>query len=204
MTSSTRPVPWAEASGFQSKTADGRLIGPFNVMLFSPEMGAAFLKLQEVEQKHTSLSSRLRQIVILSTGAIWKAPYELYAHSAVARKAGLSEAAVRALAHGEPSDELTGDERLAQRFTRRLFCERRVDDALYQAAAAAFGAKGMLDMIMLAGCYEIVCSALNAFDIPAPEPFPADDKRDEASRKASEPSPSARLTTVAELPPGFS
>jgi hypothetical protein len=36
-------------------------------------------------------------------GAVWRAPYELYAHSAVARSAGLPDLVVRALAAGEPS-----------------------------------------------------------------------------------------------------
>jgi 4-carboxymuconolactone decarboxylase len=67
-------VPWAEAASFQSKTTNGRLIGPFNAMLFSPEISNAFLALQVAEQKHTSLSERVRQVVILSVGAVWKAP----------------------------------------------------------------------------------------------------------------------------------
>jgi 4-carboxymuconolactone decarboxylase len=163
-------LPWAEAAPFQSKTTDGRLLGPFNAMLFSPEIGGAFLALQVAEEKHTALSERVRQVVILSVGSVGKAPYELYAHSAVERKAGLSHPAVRALAGGQPSDELTGEERLAQRFTRQLTAERRVEDALYQAASAAFGDKGVVDMIVLAGCYQVVCSVLNAFEVPAPDP----------------------------------
>ena len=35
-------VPWADAAHFQSRTADGKLIGPFNPVLFSPEMGSCF------------------------------------------------------------------------------------------------------------------------------------------------------------------
>jgi 4-carboxymuconolactone decarboxylase len=162
-------VPWAEAASFQSKTTNGRLIGPFNAMLFSPEISNAFLALQVAEQKHTSLSERVRQVVILSVGAVWKAPYELYAHSAVGKKAGLSNDAVRALARGQPSDELTNDERLAQQFTQQLTADRRVEDALYQAASAAFGEKGAVDMIVLVGCYQVVCSVLNAFEVPAPD-----------------------------------
>jgi 4-carboxymuconolactone decarboxylase len=162
-------VPWAEAASFQSKTTTGRLIGPFNAMLFSPEICNAFLALQVAEQKHTSLSERVRQVVILSVGAVWKAPYELYAHSAVGKKAGLSNDAVRALARGQPSDELTNDERLAQQFTQQLTADRRVEDALYQAASAAFGEKGAVDMIVLVGCYQVVCSVLNAFEVPAPD-----------------------------------
>ncbi len=164
----TTAVPWAEAAGFRMQTAEGELIGPFNAVLFSPDIGRAFLALQSEEGKRTSLSDRVRQVVILTVGSVWQAPYELYAHAAVARQAGLSDDAVRALSLGEPADELSGEERVAQLFTRQLAAERRVDDETYRAGESAFGRKGLVDMTMLAGCYHTVCSMLNAFAIPAP------------------------------------
>jgi MFS superfamily sulfate permease-like transporter len=33
---------------------------------------------------------------------------------------------------------------------------------------AAFGREGLVPMTFLAGCYQVVCSLLNAFEIPAP------------------------------------
>ena len=164
----TTAVPWAGAAGFRIRIAEGRLIGPFNTVLFSPEIGRSFLALQGEEGNLTTLGERVRQVVILTVGSVWQASYELYAHSAVARRAGLSEEAVRALSGGEPADELSHEERVAQRFTRQLAAERRVDDETYRAAEGAFGRKGVLDMVMLAGCYQVVCSILNAFAIPAP------------------------------------
>lgn len=172
-------VPWAEAAGFRIETAEGRLIGPFNAVLFSPDIGRSFLDLQDEEGKRTALSERVRQVVILTVGSVWQAPYELYAHSAVARRAGLSEEAVRALAGGEPADDLSHEERVAQRFTRQLASERRVDDETYRAAESAFGRKGLVDMVVLSGCYHVVCSMLNAFGIPAP---PGDAPRQEDLR----------------------
>ena len=163
-------VTWAEGAGFESKTADGRLIGPFNATLLSPEICGSFLALQKTEETHTTLSERVRQVVILSVGSVWQAPYELYAHSAVARKAGLDEATIRALAADEPSETLGGDERIAREFTRQLVAERRVDGEVYEAARAVFGERGLVDMIVLAGCYQVVCSLLEAFEVPAPKP----------------------------------
>ena len=96
----TRIVPWANDAQFQSIAEDGRLIGPFNPALLNPAIAAPFLDLQFAEQMHTSLSARVREVVILAVGAVWQADYELYAHLAVARKAGLSEDAARAVATG--------------------------------------------------------------------------------------------------------
>jgi 4-carboxymuconolactone decarboxylase len=93
-------VQWADAIHFQSKTRDGHLIGPFNPALFSPEIASRFLDLQVAEQQHTTLGDRIRQVIILTVGAVWNTPYELYAHSAAARHAGISEDAIRTLAAG--------------------------------------------------------------------------------------------------------
>ena len=162
-------VPWAEAAHFQSRTGDGRLIGPLNAVLFGPGMGFCFADVQAAEARYTPLSERVRQVVILAVGAVWKADYELYAHSAVALEAGLSEAAIRSLADGGSSEELSDEERVARLFVRQLAAEHRVDEPLYRAAEAAFGREGLVAMTFLAGCHQVVCSFLNAFEIPAPD-----------------------------------
>jgi 4-carboxymuconolactone decarboxylase len=178
-------APWAERMGFQAKTEDGRFIGPFNPILFSPEIGASFLALQGVEEKHTALSGRIRQIVILSVGSVWQAAYELYAHAAAGRTVGLSDDAIRDLAAGRPPAELNEQERIAQQFTLQLAAELHVEDELYRTAAGHFGEKGLVDMVVLAGCYHMVCSLLNAFAVPAPPAAKASGDRSHPSPKGS-------------------
>ena len=161
-------VPWAEQGGFRSKTADGKLIGPFNPVLFSPALGGAFLDLQAAEQSHTTLSKRVREVVILSVGAVWKSDYELYAHKAVGRSVGLSEEAVRTLAGGGLPTDLSESEQIAQRYTTQLCREHRVSAELYAAAEEAFGKQGLVDMAALIGIYHLVCTLLNGFEVPVP------------------------------------
>ena len=184
-------VRWADESGFQSTTDEGRLIGPFNPVLLTPGLTPAFLDLQEAEQANTSLDERVRQVVILSVGAVWRSAYELYAHAAVARKAGLSNDAIQALASGGLPDALSEQEKLASRFARELSNCHRVDASLYQAAEAAFGARGLADLTFLAGIYHIVCGLLNAFEIPSPDGQPA---------AAQAGTPQARLASIASFP----
>ncbi len=162
-------IPWAKTSGFRGKANDGRLIGPFNPVLLSPGITPCFLDLQEAEAKHTTLSERVRQVVILVVGAVWKSDYELYAHSAVARKAGISEGAIRTLAAGGLPDDLIDHEKIAQRYARQLSVEHRVAAALYRAAEEASGRQGLVDIAYLVGIYYIVCGLLNGFEIPAPD-----------------------------------
>ena len=161
-------VPWAEANGFKGNTADGKLIGPFNPYLYSP-ITTGFLQWMQADSKHTSLSKRVHEVVILSTGAVWQSSYELYAHSAVARTVGVPESAIKALVAGTSSEELTAEEQIAHRFSRQLTMDRRVDANLYRDAEAAFGRTGVVDMVYLVGMYLLTCALLNAFEIPAPE-----------------------------------
>lgn len=165
----SKMVPWAEKSGFKARLPDGRLIGPFNGFLFSPEMTDSFLDWETAEQRSTTLSDRERQIVILATGAVWRCDYERYAHAAVAGKVGLSNAAIAALRAGDPAPDLNAKEVVAQRFTARLCENRQVDDAVYAEALEIFGYQGMTDMIQLAGHYMTISSLLNTFEVPVPE-----------------------------------
>jgi 4-carboxymuconolactone decarboxylase len=85
-------------------------------LLYSPEMSSAFLDFQLAEAKSTSLDARVRQVVILAVGAVWKAPYEIYAHAAVARKLGFSEEDISKLSAGQSPASLSGAERIAQQY----------------------------------------------------------------------------------------
>jgi hypothetical protein len=95
----------------------------------------------------------VREVVIIAVGAVWGADYELYAHRAVARTAGLSEDAVTALADGRIPDDLSEHEKIAARVAHELSTRRRVDDKLYRAAEKAFGTTGLFDIAALTGQY---------------------------------------------------
>ena len=162
-------VSWADESGFKGATEDGRLIGPFNPFLYSTGITPGFLAWMQAEGKRTSLGKRVHEVVILSVGAVWQSPYELYSHSAIARKVGVPEPAIHDLVRGRSSDHLTGEEQVAHRFARQLASERRVDADLYREAESVFGRVGLVDMVYLVGMYLLTCALLNAFEIPAPE-----------------------------------
>ena len=161
-------VPWATKSGFQAATPDGKLLGPFNSLLYGPEVGQAYLQYFAAEKKNTSLSERIHEIVILAVGAAWNSPYELYAHKAVGKSAGLPEETVQRLAAGQLPEELSEQEKSAYEFAHQLAASHRVDAATYAQAKAEFGDKGLVDIVMLTGLYLVTCAALNAFEVPVP------------------------------------
>jgi len=162
-------VPLAETAGFKSKDEQGQMIGPFNATLYSPEICGSFLALQKLEEQHTSLSKKTRQVVILTVGSVWKAPYELYAHSAVAAKVGLTAQQIDSLVSGHSPEGLSEDELAAQRFTHQIVSKHAVEENIYAAAHEVFGNQGLVEMLVLIGCYLSVCALLKAFAVPVPE-----------------------------------
>jgi 4-carboxymuconolactone decarboxylase len=104
----TNQVPWSTAHNIEGMTDDERLIGPCNPLLYSPGEGMGFLDFEGAEDRSSSLDQRVRQVVILSVGSVWRAAYEIYAHTAVARLEGLSDESIKALANrggGERPDQ---------------------------------------------------------------------------------------------------
>jgi 4-carboxymuconolactone decarboxylase len=161
-------VPWAEVAGFQARTEAGQLIGPFNPVLLSPAISKAFFEFVLAEHENTSLTTRAREVIILTVGAVWQAPYELYAHCAVGRQVGLSGDEVRTLADGGLPKNLSDTETIVHQLARALSVEHRLDDALYREAERLLGTHGIMDAVVLTGMYHIVSGILNTFEIPAP------------------------------------
>ncbi len=161
-------VPWAKKSGFQADLPDGRLIGPFNGFLYSPRIGQAFVDLLHAEQADTALPAAVREVVILSVGAVWRSAYELYAHRAVAQQQGLDPLVIDALATGRPPVGLTDEQAAAHAFATALAADHAVPADVYQRAVDHFGPKGVVDLVHLVGLYMATSALLNAAAVPAP------------------------------------
>jgi 4-carboxymuconolactone decarboxylase len=162
-------VPWADRSGVRAIAPDGSLLGPFNPLLFSPVLGAAQVGVFRADKSSTSLPPRVHEIIVLTVGAAWNSEYELYAHSAVAKLAGLPDAVIGALVSGQPPDLQSEQEASAYAFTWQLTHKHRIDADTYARAAQAFGHKDLVDMVMLIGLYMTTCSIINAFEVSVPE-----------------------------------
>jgi len=160
---------WADTSGFEVVAPDRSLLGPLNPLLFSPALGTAQIDVFHADRASTSLPPRVHEVVILTVGAAWDSDYELYAHRAVGRYAGLSDDVIDALLEHHKPDFRHEQEEIAHAFTRQLIGEHRVDAEIYARAHQTFGPKGVVDMVLLIGLYLATCALINAFEIPAPD-----------------------------------
>ncbi|OBJ99289.1 hypothetical protein A5638_08340 [Mycolicibacterium fortuitum] len=69
---------------------------------------------------------------------------------------------------GLPPTSLHGDELIAAQLAQQLSKNHRIDEALYRDAEAAFGRRGLFDIVALMGQYLTVSALLSLFEVPAP------------------------------------
>lgn len=157
----------AEGAGYMAALPDGRLIGPFNVMLRNPRIAQPLLEWAQAIAG-SGIPADVREVVILTVAAHWRAEYALYAHTAGAERAGVPETAIVALRQGDTPRGLRAEADVAHRVATALLRDHQVSDELYAEAAAALRTDGLVALVNLIGQYLNTCALLACFQVPAP------------------------------------
>jgi 4-carboxymuconolactone decarboxylase len=147
----------------------GGVNGPFNVLLRSPEIGDLGQEFGASTRFKSSLPQKLYELAILVTARYWTAQYEWQAHHRSALQAGLSPAIADAIAQGRRPAAMQKDEEAVYNFVSELLNTKQVSDATFAAAKAAFGERGVVDIIAVTGWYNIVSMMLNVDRYPVLE-----------------------------------
>jgi len=91
------------------------------------------------------------------------------AHAPVARAVGLSDALIDNLKDNVALTELPADEAAVVDYGLELLSSNRVTQAIFDAALAQFGTRGLVELNSLIGCYTMLALNLNAFDVQLPD-----------------------------------
>ncbi len=143
--------------------ADGRLLGPFAVMLLTPEVGGVLQQVGAKIRFSAALTGRERELAILAVAGALDSEFERLAHEAAALKLDLTQDQVDAVVSGELPGGLTNDEALACRLARVMTVERTLGDADYAAGVAGLGRERLADLTWLVGYYSALALALSVF-----------------------------------------
>ena len=164
------------ADSARSPIADGagRLRGPFNAMLFNPEVGEPMQALGAALRYRTSLSDRTREIATLVVAAELESDFERWAHEPLARAAGVRDDVIAAVAAGREPDGLDAIDHAVWAATRALVRDGDLTDDAFAALETAVGSVGCVEVVALAGYYRMLALALRAFRVPIPESAPTD------------------------------
>lgn len=146
----------------------GRLVGPFNAWLRSPNLGNRLQKVGEYIRFGSSLPARLNELAILIVARSWTAQFEWWAHHKFAMDAGLAPHIAADIAEGRRPSGMQEDEAIIHDFTVELRRTRRVSDATYAAMKDKFGEQAIIDLIGAVGYYDLVSMTLNVAEVPVP------------------------------------
>ncbi|HLY50864.1 MAG TPA: carboxymuconolactone decarboxylase family protein [Solirubrobacteraceae bacterium] len=153
---------------FRLTDSKGRLEGPFNAFLLQPRLGSALQALGSSVRYETALDDRCREIAILVVAAHWRSDFEWYAHAAVARSVGLTDADLAVIQDSRYA-ELSGGEAVVARTVAALLTRGDLEDAEYREAVEHLGLAGLFELLTLVGYYATLALQLRVFRVPAPD-----------------------------------
>ena len=150
-------------------TGAGGLAGPFNAMLYAPDVGHALQELGAAIRFRTSLTPRIRELAILVVAHAWDSGYERASHEPIGREAGLTEPEIEALRAGADPGFADKEEQVAYSVVRALTGPAAdLDDQEYDTAVAVLGEQALVELSALVGYYATLALQLRIFRVPAP------------------------------------
>ncbi|WUI03018.1 carboxymuconolactone decarboxylase family protein [Spirillospora sp. NBC_00431] len=158
---------------FRLADESGRLLGPFNAMLYSPSVGLPLQDLGAALRFRTAFTKREREIATLVVAAHLRSDYEWYAHERIGRRVGLSDGELTAIREGRAP--MLGDvrERVVYEAARQLVAEDDLADAVYTEAATTLGRAALVELVTLVGYYRALSLQLRVFRVGVPDGEPA-------------------------------
>ncbi|MEZ0447539.1 carboxymuconolactone decarboxylase family protein [Cellulomonas sp. ICMP 17802] len=146
----------------------GALEGPFNAFLLQPGVGMALQELGAAVRYRTTFSDREREIAILVVAVHRDSAFEWYAHEAVGRHAGLTDAELQALREHDYDVLTSPSERVVARSTHQLLDSGDLDDEAFAQATDVLGLPQVFELLTLVGYYDTLALQLRVLRVAAP------------------------------------
>jgi alkylhydroperoxidase family enzyme len=134
-------------------------------MLRHPALAKAFLTFNNHISVASSLSKRIRELLILRIGWLRQSEYEFIQHLILGARAGLSEAELERVQLGPDApgwDPLDAD---LVRAVDELHADACISEMTYARLAAHFDAQQLLDLVFTVGCYDVLSMAFKSFAV---------------------------------------
>jgi alkylhydroperoxidase family enzyme len=145
--------------------ANGSISNAILALANHPDLAIPFLTLHMRFLFLLRATPMLREIVILRVSWLRQTQYEWGHHSLMARAQGVDEAHLEALKAGPEDPIWTAAERAALRVVDEFCNTARVGDEAWAELNRHLGRKEVMELLFLAGQYEMVCRTFNAMRI---------------------------------------
>lgn len=158
---------WQLLTAWRAPGRDGLVGGPYDAWLRSPELLHRMQGLGRFFWERTDLDRGLVEYVIALTSRHWRCNLEWLYHSREALNYGVSQTDLAALLQGAPP--VRTDLKLAHDLASALLDRKSIGNPLFDAAVAALGERGVVELTALCGYYTLVALTLRTFEVDAPD-----------------------------------
>ena len=130
-----------------------------------PALVAAWTEFSKMLRHDTRTPRALRELVILRGGQLMRSEYEWAQHLPMARKSGVREAQISALANWRTSGEFDEREKAALELAEAV-THGRVSDDVYARVRRHFDEHDYVELAAIAAFYAMVGRMLDAMGVP--------------------------------------
>ena len=142
----------------------GRLLNLYRMLLHSPPLADGWRELMTAIRQRTTLSGRMRELVILHIAVINGADYEFQAHIPFALKEGITQAQIDAL-KASRIESLSDAERAVLAYAGAMTVEVRVPDPLFDDVRRQLNTREIVELTATIAAYNMVSRFVEALQI---------------------------------------
>jgi len=153
---------------------DPRGVHGLGVMLRHAAATKAFLAFNNHVATASSISKRIRELLILRISWLRRSEYEFVQHIVLGKRAGLTDDEIERLQQGPDAPGWDPVDADLLRAVDELLADARIGDGTWERLSRTFSAEQLIDVIYAVGCYEIAAmmfKSLGAQLEPGVEPI---------------------------------
>ena len=142
------------------------------MLLHAPPIAQGWINMYDAVRWNSTLSGRIREMVICRIAAINGASYEWNAHVPIALQEGMTQAQLDALPAWEGSALFDATERAALAYCDAMTNQVHVPDDIAKAVRDLFPSRQLVELTVTIAGYNCVSRVLEALEIKGSDPLP--------------------------------
>ena len=142
-----------------------RVVNALAILMRYPALAKAFLTFNRHLLFNSSLSDRIRELLILRIAWLRRAEYEWAQHVLLAQKAGLRKEEIEAVKEGPGCAVWAPFDAALLAAVDELHADAFVTDATWDALAAGLDQRQLMDLVFTVGAYDLLAMAFNTFGL---------------------------------------
>jgi 4-carboxymuconolactone decarboxylase len=142
-----------------------RVVNALAVLMRYPVLAKAFLTFNRHLLFSSSLSDRIRELLILRIAWLRRAEYEWAQHVLLAQKAGLREEEIKAVKDGPGAAVWAPFDAALLRAVDELHTDAIITDTTWDSLAAHLDQRQLMDLVFTVGAYDLLAMAFNTFGL---------------------------------------